>query len=118
MSNEQELTQSQNIVPNQPTEILSKVQWSNLIKLQKQSGLSRLEFCQKHNITLNQFVYRKQQLEQSSLPSNTMLAKVLIHSENASKKQQTLAPQSITHFVYQWPTGAKLIIPNNANLGV
>jgi hypothetical protein len=84
-----------------------KIDWINIIKQWKSSGLSQMSYCKANNINYNQFVYQNAKLLSRS-KSNPKLLPIKI-----SQIDSPLPTQN--NFVLIYPNGLKLHIPLSAH---
>jgi hypothetical protein len=81
--------------------------WIDIVKRWKKSGLSQTAYCKANNISVNQFTYQQAKLSARTQSSAKLLPVNIVPSEIP------LAAQN--NFVLHYPTGIKLHIPINAH---
>jgi hypothetical protein len=84
-----------------------KIDWVDIIKHWKISGMSQAAYCKANNIKLNQFTYQNVKLSSRAKTNSKWLPVRVMQS-----KQATAIPSI---FVIHYPNGMRLHIPVNAH---
>ena len=84
----------------------TNIDWTNIIKQWKTSGLSQVAYCEANKINYNQFVYQNAKLSVRTKAMKLLPVKVTQY-EPASTAQN--------NFVLHYSSGLKLYIPVNAH---
>ena len=85
----------------------TNIDWVNIIKQWKTSGLSQAAYCEVNEINYNQFTYQNTKLLTRSKTSSKLLPVKVTQHESASTAQN--------NFVLHYSSGLKLYIPVNAH---
>ena len=85
----------------------TNIDWPNIIKHWRISGLSQATYCEANNINYNQFVYQNTKLSARTRASSKLLPVKVTQNEPASAM--------LNNFVLYYPSGLKLHIPVNAH---
>ena len=88
-----------------PSEI--NIDWINIIKQWKTSGMPQAVYCKANDINYNQFVYQNAKLSAHTKSSSKLLPVKITHPEQTATVQN--------NFVLHYPSGLKLYIPVNAH---
>lgn len=88
----------------QPTQ--NKIDWVDIIKRWKTSGLSQMAYCKANNISFNQFNYQQSKLSAQAKP------KLLPVNIMPNTQDAVTTPNN---FILHYPNGIKLHIPVNAH---
>ena len=83
------------------------IDWVNIIKQWKISGLSQAAYCEANKINYNQFIYQNAKLSVHTKASSKLLPVKVTQYEPASIAQN--------NFVLHYSSGLKLHIPINAH---
>jgi hypothetical protein len=83
------------------------IDWANIIKQWKTSGLPQAAYCKANKINYNQFVYQKSKLSVHTQTSSKLLPVKITQHEPAVTAQN--------NFVLHYSSGLKLQIPINAH---
>lgn len=83
------------------------IDWVNIIKQWKISGLSQVAYCEANNINYSQFVYQNAKLSTRTRTSSKLLPVTITQNEPTSSVQN--------NFVLYYPSGLRLHIPINAH---
>lgn len=85
----------------------TNIDWVNIIKQWKTSGLSQAAYCEVNKINFNQFVYQNAKLSVRAKASSKLLPVKVTQYEPALTAQN--------NFVLHYSSGLKLHIPVNAH---
>jgi hypothetical protein len=88
-----------------PSEI--NIDWVDIIKQWKASGMPQTAYCEANDINYNQFVYQNAKLSVRAKASSKLLPVKITHLEQTATVQN--------NFVLHYPSGLKLHIPVNAH---
>ena len=83
------------------------IDWANIIKQWKTSGLPQAAYCEANKINYNQFVYQNAKLSVRTKASSKLLPVKITQHEPAVTAQ--------SNFVLHYSSGLKLQIPINAH---
>lgn len=102
------------ITPNQhqsnkseSTPSATNIDWVNIIKQWKISGLPQAAFCEINKINYNQFIYQNAKLSVHTKTNSKLLPVKVTQHESVSTAQN--------NFVLHYSSGLKLYIPVNAH---
>jgi hypothetical protein len=93
--------------PSEPQPSKLKVDWVNIIKGWKASGMSQVAYCKTNHIKLNQLVYQNSKLSTRAKAHATLLPVNIIHPEQVATVHN--------NFVLHYPSGLRLHIPVHAH---
>ncbi len=90
---------------SQPTQ--TKIDWVDIIKRWRTSGLSQMAYCKANNILFNQFNYQHSKLSAQAKTKPKLLPVNIMPN--------TQAGVTPNNFILHYPNGMKLHIPVNAH---
>jgi hypothetical protein len=83
------------------------IDWANIIKQWKTSGMSQADYCEANDINYNQFVYQNAKLSARAKVRSKLLPVKITQPEQVTTVQN--------NFVLHYQSGLKLHIPINAH---
>ena len=83
------------------------IDWINIIKQCKASGMAQAAYCKENEINYNQFLYQKSKLSVREKASSKLLPVQITPPERPAVVQN--------NFILHYPNGLKLHIPVNAH---
>jgi len=101
-------------LPNDASSEVKKIDWESMVAAWKNSGLTRKEFCEQHQLNHNQFLYQRVKYDQKRRHLPEWLS-----VQQSEKKSPPLPAQGIpplaTGFLLKTHQGDQLSIPAGAD---